>query len=290
MATCTPLEQGEQDRWCGCAPNANGIPGQPNEVRPSCDEGLCFNEIVFASMGNPGGDCGAYTIGTCAAPQDVLRASIDRLCLQARACIVPTTIPGLVEGWAGCPGVTLYTAIEMTCGPCGASALIREWGALLFLAGLTLVFGVYVVVGAVFFPRQAGQSVPGFGFWGAHPHAHLWREFVGLVQDGAVYTVSCCGAKAAAAGGPHKTTRQKKKGNTTAKARSKSTHKSAAKPAAKPRVKSRQASPPTQKKQTKKMGAHTLKPQVDMSWMPPKPLLASRHGRETGVKVVSRTM
>jgi hypothetical protein len=73
-----------------------------------------FVQIVFASMGNPVGDCGSYATGSCAAPTDLITASVNELCLGETTCIVPTNIPDLVEGWGGCPGVTLNTAIEMT--------------------------------------------------------------------------------------------------------------------------------------------------------------------------------
>jgi hypothetical protein len=77
MATCPRTDEGDGTRWCGCAPNANGLPGQANELRPTCDGAGRFAEITFASMGNPGGDCGAYVLGSCAAPAEAVRAAME---------------------------------------------------------------------------------------------------------------------------------------------------------------------------------------------------------------------
>ena len=77
----------------------------------------------------------ALVLGSCAAPAEAVRAAIEELCVGSSSCVVPTTVPALAEGWGGCPGVTLHTAIEMTCEPFTALEIVaREWGVRIFVA------------------------------------------------------------------------------------------------------------------------------------------------------------
>jgi len=147
-----------------------------------------------------------------------------------------------------------------------------------------------------YFARPNGEALPGFGYAGRHPHAHNWRAFIELFRDGILYTFSRTpegaptepllaaeAAPAAAAPKKAKTKSAKKKTSSSRRKEGSSSKSSKSsktdKKSASGKEKEGEARPPA-----------IRKAQPDMSWVPPKPLLARGGGRETGVKVVTSTI
>jgi hypothetical protein len=163
---CTPGCSGDGTRWCGCAFN-------PEPLRPTCNGQGRFDSIVFASLGTPGGSCGAFQLGDCFAPAEVVHAAVAERCMGRTSCFIPTTVEDLADGEDPCLLIPKYTAVEMTCEPFTAAEIfVREWGALTVIAGLAAGFALYVTLGACLCPRRKEDTVPGFGYFGAHPCGH----------------------------------------------------------------------------------------------------------------------
>ncbi|KAI3718837.1 hypothetical protein L6452_19722 [Arctium lappa] len=93
------------DLW---KPNSDPSSQTP-EVRLTCDHGWKIASVGFASFGNPKGDCGTFTQGSCHA--DVL-SIVEQVCMGKQKCSVPVSAGNLGNP---CPGVAKSLAIEALC-------------------------------------------------------------------------------------------------------------------------------------------------------------------------------
>ncbi|XP_076883903.1 beta-galactosidase 6-like [Bidens hawaiensis] len=93
------------DLW---KPNSDSTSETP-EVRLTCDQGWKITSVRFASFGNPKGDCGTFTQGSC--HTDALPV-VQQVCIGKNKCSVPVATATFGNP---CPGVTKSLAIEALC-------------------------------------------------------------------------------------------------------------------------------------------------------------------------------
>ncbi|KAL8229591.1 hypothetical protein R6Q57_014491 [Mikania cordata] len=79
------------------------------EVRLMCDQSWKITSVRFASFGNPKGDCGTFTQGSC--HTDVL-SIVQQACIGKKSCSVPVATAKFGNS---CPGVIKSLAIEALC-------------------------------------------------------------------------------------------------------------------------------------------------------------------------------
>ncbi len=178
-----PCEGTSTTLWCGCVFNGQTL-------YPSCNGAGTFIGVVFGSMGTPSGDCGSYDHGDCSAPPAVVAAAIEERCIGQPECEVPATVADLADGVDPCFGVQKFTAVILECSaeiPTDFERFRREWGLLSLLVVMFAGFVIYVVGGAMLYPRGETQAVAMFGNLGVHPHAHNWLALLHFVQDGFTY-------------------------------------------------------------------------------------------------------
>ncbi|KAJ0026152.1 hypothetical protein Pint_08134 [Pistacia integerrima] len=81
------------------------------KVQLRCSPGRNISKILFASFGNPYGDCDSYAIGTCHSSNS--KAIVEKACLGKRKCSVP------VESWKfhgdPCPGIYKALLVDAEC-------------------------------------------------------------------------------------------------------------------------------------------------------------------------------
>ena len=65
-----------------CAESASNL----KTVALTCASGMYISSIEFASFGNPSGDCGSYSTGSCHSPAS--KAMIEKQCLYRKNCYV----------------------------------------------------------------------------------------------------------------------------------------------------------------------------------------------------------
>lgn len=92
---------------CGCS-------GDGGSVSLTCPGGK-FTAVEFASVGNPSGTCGNFTIGKCAGDPVLAKAAVAKLCLGKTSCKVSADINVLNGGHDPCVGVPKSTYISLTC-------------------------------------------------------------------------------------------------------------------------------------------------------------------------------
>ena len=91
------------DTVCGTAP-------EDQATTLSCPEGQVIDSVVFASYGNPTGECGSFAIGDChAAESETLVAS---LCVGRRSCTVPASNSTFGDP---CNSSVKSVAVELAC-------------------------------------------------------------------------------------------------------------------------------------------------------------------------------
>ncbi|KAI3765116.1 hypothetical protein L2E82_15142 [Cichorium intybus] len=93
------------DLW---KPNSDSSSQSP-QLRLTCDQGWKFSSVHFASFGNPKGDCGGFSQGSCHI--DIL-SIVEQACVGKQKCWVPVSTAKLGNP---CPGVVKRLAIEALC-------------------------------------------------------------------------------------------------------------------------------------------------------------------------------
>lgn len=87
-----------------------GTADEDGSVLLGCPAEQVIDEVVFASYGDPVGDCGAWAKGSCDAATAV--AVVEGRCSGRRSCVVPAT--NAVFG-DPCSGTAKRLAVEVTC-------------------------------------------------------------------------------------------------------------------------------------------------------------------------------
>ncbi|KAH9757093.1 Beta-galactosidase 16 [Citrus sinensis] len=87
------------------------IPGRRPKVQIRCPSGRKISKILFASYGNPNGNCENYAIGSCHSSNS--RAIVEKACLGKRSC----TVPVWTEKFYGdpCPGIPKALLVDAQC-------------------------------------------------------------------------------------------------------------------------------------------------------------------------------
>ncbi|KAL5704440.1 hypothetical protein ACHQM5_022873 [Ranunculus cassubicifolius] len=81
-------------------------------VQLDCPSGMTISKILFASYGNPLGDCSNYAIGSCHASNS--RAVVERICLGKSHCSITQSSRSF--GGDPCPGVSKTLLVDAQCG------------------------------------------------------------------------------------------------------------------------------------------------------------------------------
>ena len=77
-----------------------------------------MSDVQFASYGNPGGVCGAWTAGTCDAKAAL--ATVRRLCENRTACVVQANTATFGDP---CPGVAKRLVVQARCAVPGGGTV-----------------------------------------------------------------------------------------------------------------------------------------------------------------------
>ncbi|KAI3498840.1 hypothetical protein L1887_34626 [Cichorium endivia] len=93
------------DLW---KPNSNSSSESP-QLRLTCDQGWKISSVRFASFGNPKGDCGGFSEGSCHID---VSSIVEQVCIGKQKCWVPVSTAKLGNP---CPGVVKSLAIEALC-------------------------------------------------------------------------------------------------------------------------------------------------------------------------------
>ncbi|XP_071713832.1 beta-galactosidase 16 [Rutidosis leptorrhynchoides] len=80
-------------------------------VHLQCPKNRKISRIVFASHGNPSGDCESYSIGNCHSPNS--QQIVEKACLGKRQCSIPHTTENF--GDDPCPGTPKTLLVDARC-------------------------------------------------------------------------------------------------------------------------------------------------------------------------------
>ena len=114
QSTCKGGNNATGDTVCGCEPDGKDmhlacpapVGGQPQTK---------ISTVVFASIGNPGGHCGAFTRGACDGSPAKAIAAVGAACMGKSSCTFPCDIGHENGGADPCPGKTKSVAVEVKC-------------------------------------------------------------------------------------------------------------------------------------------------------------------------------
>ncbi|XP_010269108.1 PREDICTED: beta-galactosidase 16-like [Nelumbo nucifera] len=80
-------------------------------VQIECPHGRIISKILFASFGNPSGDCKSYAIGSCHSSNS--KAVVEKACLGRRHCSIPQSIKAF--GGDPCSGTPKALLVDAKC-------------------------------------------------------------------------------------------------------------------------------------------------------------------------------
>ncbi|KAJ4700718.1 Beta-galactosidase [Melia azedarach] len=80
-------------------------------VRLNCPRGKNISNILFASFGNPDGDCESYAIGSCHSSNS--KAIVERACIGKGKCSIP--LSNRYFGGDPCPGISKALLVNAQC-------------------------------------------------------------------------------------------------------------------------------------------------------------------------------
>ncbi|KAH9757097.1 Beta-galactosidase 16 [Citrus sinensis] len=85
--------------------------GKKPTVQPSCPLGKKISKIVFASFGNPDGDCERYAVGSCHSSHS--QGVVERACMGKSRCSIP--LSSRYFGGDPCPGIHKALLVDAQC-------------------------------------------------------------------------------------------------------------------------------------------------------------------------------
>ncbi|KAI9200100.1 hypothetical protein LWI28_002739 [Acer negundo] len=86
-------------------------PGRRPTVQLNCSQGKNISKILFASFGNPEGDCDNYATGSC--HLSTSRATIEKACIGKKKCYIPNS--NRYFGVDPCPDIPKALLIDAQC-------------------------------------------------------------------------------------------------------------------------------------------------------------------------------
>ncbi|KAF5199251.1 Beta-galactosidase, partial [Thalictrum thalictroides] len=91
----------------------NRHPGRgPRALQLDCPSGKTFSKIIFASYGNPVGDCSKYAAGSCHFSNS--RRVVEKACLGKRGCSIAQSTQNF--GRDPCPRIPKSLLVDALCG------------------------------------------------------------------------------------------------------------------------------------------------------------------------------
>ncbi|KAK0576555.1 hypothetical protein LWI29_019583 [Acer saccharum] len=86
-------------------------PGRRPKVQLNCSQGKNISKILFASFGNPEGDCDSYATGSC--HLFTSRAIVEKACIGKKKCYIPNS--NQYFGVDPCPDIPKALLIDAQC-------------------------------------------------------------------------------------------------------------------------------------------------------------------------------
>ncbi|KAK2659455.1 hypothetical protein Ddye_005988 [Dipteronia dyeriana] len=86
-------------------------PGRRPKVQLNCSQGKNISKILFASFGNPEGDCDSYATGSC--HLSTSRAIVEKACIGKKKCYIPNS--NRYFGVDPCPDIPKALLIDAQC-------------------------------------------------------------------------------------------------------------------------------------------------------------------------------
>lgn len=146
------------DQVCGC--HADG-----GSIQLMCpDASQIIEKVVFASVGNPTGDCGNFSTGPCAGNATIARENVESACVGKHSCKLTCDIQHFNGGADPCYGVAKSVRVSVRCGKHVGTVqaqIVRAPAALITCSGNSRIAGLTIAstlrsgsVGVAFMPNS----------------------------------------------------------------------------------------------------------------------------------------